>query len=111
MLKNNGMATVDAITTYEKLTKVKLTSTNVGKSGKEYTDFKGYATLWDDAHEKAVDLCVGDSIKILDLGVTTGSKNGVYYTNANIYDIEIIKNEDAAGDDVDDVMDEELPFS
>lgn len=111
MLKINGLATIDKITTYDKLTKVKLTSSSIGKSGKEYTDFKGFATLWNKAHEMAVDLCEGDSIKILDMGVTTGSKSGTYYTNVNIYDMEIIKNEQAVEDfGADDTVDE-LPFS
>ena len=109
MLKNNGLATVDGITTYDKLTKVKLTSSNVGKSGKEYTDFKGFATLWNKAHEMAVDLCEGDSIKILDMGVTTSSSSGRFYTNVNIYDMEIIKNENTEVESFDD--DDSLPFS
>lgn len=109
MLKVNGLAKVDSIKTYSEynFTKVKLTATGVGKSGKEYTDFKGYATLFDEAHNKSVDLNEGDSIKILDMGVTTGSKSGTYYTNVNILDMEIIPNEGGVDTDVD----EELPFS
>lgn len=112
MLKQGGYAKVDSIKTYAEygFTKVKLTTTNVGKSGKEYTDFKGFATLFGDAYDKSADLCEGDSIHVLDMGVTTGSKGGVYYTNVNINDIEIIHNENAEDEDV-DVSDEELPFS
>lgn len=112
MLKQGGIATVDSIKSYSEynFTKVKLTATGIGKSGKEYTDFKGFATLWNDAYEKSVDLAEGDSIKILDLGVTTGSKNGTYYTNVNINDMEIIHNENVEDDVINDVP-EELPFS
>lgn len=113
MLKQDGYATVDSIKTYSEYNfcKVKLTATGIGKSGKEYTDFKGFATLFGAAYEKSADLCEGDSIHILDMGVTTGSKNGTYYTNVNINDIEIIHNENAEDEPIDNVSDEELPFS
>ena len=109
MLKQNGYAKVDSIKTYAEynLTKVKLTSTGVGKSGKEYTDFKGFATLFGAAYEKSADLAEGDTIHILDLGVTTSSSGGKFYTNANIYDMEIIHNETVEVSE----DEESLPFS
>ena len=112
MLKQDGFATVDSIKTYSEydFTKVKLSATGVGKSGKEYSDFKGYATLFGAAYEKSADLCEGDTIHILDMGVTTGKKGGVYYTNVNINDIEIIHNENTEDGPI-DVSEEELPFS
>ena len=105
MLKQNGLAKVESITTKENMTSLKITCKGVGKSGKEYTDFKGFATLFGKAHEKAVDLNVGDSIKVLDFGVTTKFTNNTNYTNCNILDIEIIPGEDI------DFSDSELPFS
>ena len=114
MLKQDGFAKVDNIKTFPEhgFARVKLTATGIGKSGKEYTDFKGFATLFNNAYDKSVDLAEGDSIHILDMGVTTGSKGGNYYTNVNINDIEIIKNEEEQTDDeVVEVDDEELPFS
>ena len=109
MLKQGGYAKVDSIKTYAEynFTKVKLTTTGVGKSGKEYTDFKGFATLFDAAYEKSADLSEGDSIYVLDMGVTSSSSGGRYYTNANIYDMEIIHNENVEVSE----DEESLPFS
>lgn len=108
MLRVNGFATVGAIKSYPEYSfaKVKVTATGVSKSGAEYTDFKGYITLMDNAYEKSVDLNIGDSIKILDLGITTSSKNGNFYTNVNVKEMEIIHNDNATID-----TPEELPFS
>lgn len=109
MLKQGGYAKVDSIKTYAEynFTKVKLTTTGVGKSGKEYTDFKGFATLFGAAYEKSADLSEGDSIHVLDMGVTTSSSGGRFYTNANIYDMEIIHNENVEVSE----DEESLPFS
>lgn len=105
MLKLNNLARVESISAKENMTSLKVTCKGVGKSGKEYTDFKGFVTLFGQAHEKAVDLNVGDSIKILDFGVTTNYANGTNYTNCNILDMEIVPGENI------EYIDEELPFS
>ena len=105
MLYQGGLAKVESITTKENMTSLRISCRGTGKSGKEYTDYKGFVTLFNDAHEKAVDLNVGDSIKVLDLKISSKYTNNTNYTNLNIYDIEIIPNEDVDG------IDEELPFS
>ena len=106
MLKANGLARVESITAREKLTSLKVSAKGVSKAGNEYTDFKGFVALVGEAHNKAVDLNVGDDIKLLDLGVQTNYKDGQNYTNIYISDIEIIHNEGSEGE-----IDEELPFS
>lgn len=106
MLKANGLARVESITAREKLTSLKVSAKGVSKAGNEYTDFKGFVALVGEAHSKAVDLSVGDDIKLLDLGVQTNYKDGKNYTNFYVSDIEIVHNEGTAED-----VDEELPFS
>ena len=106
MLMIGNKAKVEHIQTFEgqEFTKVKLTARGVGKSGKEYTDYKGFATLFNEAHKKSVDLNVGDYIIPQDMVITTGSKDGKYYTHVNILDMDIEE-----GEVLDD--DDSLPFS
>lgn len=105
MLKIGSIATVESISAKENMTSLKIICKGVGKNGREFTDFKSFVGLFGQAHEKAVDLNVGDFIKILDFGVTTKFVNNTNYTNCNIYDIEIIPGENIMFDN------DEMPFS
>lgn len=83
-------------------------STQQKKEGNYVTDFRGFARLVGKAHEKAVDLAEGDSIKIGNFGVTNNydkAKN-ITYTNILLFDFEIKGQASNNNDDVDS-----LPFS
>ena len=82
-------------------------STQQKKDGEYKTDYSGFVRLVGKAHEKAVDLSEGDSIKIGNFGVTTSNYNGKFYTNIVMFDFETKDNE-GANDSYDD---DSLPFS
>ena len=106
MLKIGSTLQIESITSREKLTSCKVQVYEVNKEGEEYPGFTTFVTLFNAAHELAVDLNVGDFIKVKDFGVSRNKSNGTWYTNINILDAEKVE-----GKVVMDDSPEELPFS
>lgn len=106
MLKIGSIVQIEEITGYENLTRCKVQVFDVNKDGESYPDFKTFITLFDKAHELAVDLNVDDLIRVNDLGVSMNKSNGRWFTNINVMDAEKVE-----GKVVVDECPDELPFS
>lgn len=122
--RQNAWAKVWEITTGERSTKVRISTSKKNKQTGEYEqDFSGYVTLSGAAHRDATKLKVGDSIRIGECEVTSryNKEKKVSYTNFAIFTFETNdqNNSDSAAENtakeesvsyVEKDPDEDLPF-
>lgn len=121
MFANNSYAKVWKIEPKDKpeqkYTVVQLSTSKKNKQTNKYeTDFSGYARLIGEAEKKASSIEAKDSIKLINVGVTTNynAETRKSFTQFLVFDFETTEKKNSSEGEwvnTDDIKDEDLPFA